>query len=402
MSNRTTNKTHYHFAFIGSAGIPNRYGGFEAFLEHCAPVLAAQGHSVTVTCDRSLYETRESDYRGVRRLFIRIRANGTASILHDLVAFFGVYRSATHIVVLGVSGGPWFPLWRLMCAVAGKRLIVNIDGVEWRRSKFTAWRRRVLQLFDAIAQTFAHAVVYDNKALFDFVIPYCRRKSVQIGYPGDHVLRLSDVPRRDGTALTVCRIEPENQLRLLIEGALRSTLKLYTIVGNWSASEYGRAIRKYYAASPRLRLLDPIYDAKALAQLREGCTFYLHGHSVGGTNPSLVEMLFYDCVILCFDCSFNRTTAAQAASYFSDANDLARLIDDQAATGGGRTELRKQYTAASIASQYKVVARVLLDEKLIAPSLSTRIKRVLQRLPAGTYHMCSWPVARRDSVDARS
>lgn len=352
MSNCTKTKEAYHFAFIGSAGIPNRYGGFEAFLEHCAPVVAGQGHTVTVTCDSSLYETRESDYRGVRRLFIGVRANGTSSIVHDLVAFFAVYRSATHIVVLGVSGGPWFPLWRLMCSVAGKRLLVNIDGVEWRRSKFNAWRRRVLKLFDALAQTFSHTVVYDNAALFDFVMPYCRYKAVQIAYPGDHVLRVSGVPQRNGTALTICRIEPENQLRLMIDGALRSSLNLYTIVGNWTASEYGRSMRECYAANPRLRLLDPIYDAQLIAELREECTYYLHGHSVGGTNPSLVEMLFYDCVILCFDCNFNRATAAQAAFYFSDACDLAQLIDEQANIASERTALRENYTAYKIATQY--------------------------------------------------
>ncbi|MDM7948219.1 DUF1972 domain-containing protein [Hydrogenophaga sp.] len=341
-----------HFAFIGSAGIPNRYGGFEAFLEHCAPVLAAQGHSVTVTCDRSLYNDREASYRGVVRLFIGIRANGIASIIHDLCAFFRVYRYTTHIVVLGVSGGPWFPLWRLMCTFSGKRLIVNIDGVEWRRSKFTTWHRCALRFFDAFAQIFSHVVVYDNVALLDFVLPYCRSKAVQIGYPGDHVLRFSDLQRDSNTALTICRIEPENQINLLIEGALLSKLNMYTVVGNWNASEYGRKLRNRYSAHPRLNLLDPIYDSKALAQLREQCGLYLHGHSVGGTNPSLVEMLFYDCVILCFDCSFNRETAGHAASYFSDANELARLIEVTDTTPDGRAELRKRYTATNIASEY--------------------------------------------------
>lgn len=352
MRNRRESSNHCHFAFIGSAGIPNRYGGFEAFLEHCAPVVAESGHVVTVTCDRSLYESTDAYYRGVKRIFIGIRANGTASVLHDLIAFFVVYSKATHIIVLGVSGGPWFPLWRFMCTLAGKRLLVNIDGLEWRRTKFTAWRRRTLQLFDALAQIFSHKVIYDNAALFDFVIPYCRRKSVHIAYPGDHVVRLKDVHRLDRTALTVCRIEPENQLQLLIDGALRSTLLLYTIVGNWSASVYGRSLFRDYGTNPRLRLIDPVYDANSLAKLREECTYYLHGHSVGGTNPSLVEMLFYDCEILCFDCPFNRATASHSAFYFSDASDLARLIDDNVRKECGRAELRHQYTAASIALQY--------------------------------------------------
>lgn len=345
-------KEAYHFGFIGSAGIPNRYGGFEAFLENCAPVLVAQGHTVSVTCDRSLYDSTEGDYRGVRRLFIGIRANGGPSVLHDLAAFFSVYRSTTHIIVLGVSGGPWFPLWRLMCDLTGKRLIVNIDGIEWRRSKFSTWKRFLLRGFDTLAQAFSHTIVYDNRALLEFVNSRYRSKSMEIAYSGDHVLHIPGLHRKPATALTICRIEPENQIEILIDGALRSTIKTYTIIGNWASSAYGRSIRTKYSTNERLILLDPIYDALTLARARGECSYYLHGHSVGGTNPSLVEMLFYDCVILCFDCSFNRATAANAVLYFSDAEDIAAILENPTVANGDRAALRERYTAISIALQY--------------------------------------------------
>jgi glycosyltransferase involved in cell wall biosynthesis len=340
-------------AFIGSAGIPNRYGGFEAFVEHCAPELALCVESVTVTCDAGLYPDRAAEHRGVRRTFIGVPANGAWSVLHDLLAFAAVFRRSTHVVVLGVSGGLWFPLFRLGCAIAGKRLLVNIDGVEWRRTKFSRSRRVFLRLLDALAQASAHGIVYDNAALRGYVLRAFRPKSVEIAYPGDHVERLGGVDKAPGTALTVCRVEPENNLELLVEGALRSGLRRYTIVGNWGASAYGRALRERWSGEGRLELLDAIYDPARLAQLREGCETYLHGHSVGGTNPSLVEMLFYDCRILCFDCAFNRETAGDAASYFTDATSLASLIDGaQRPLAPGLTALRERYTKARIARAY--------------------------------------------------
>ena len=341
-----------HVALIGSAGLPNRYGGFEAFVEHCGPEIATKVRTVTVTCDATLYEhDRSSVYRGVRRRFIALPANGGWSTLHDLLAFISVFRGATHIVVLGVSGGPWFPLFRLACALARKRLAVNIDGVEWRRAKFSRARRHLLRIFDALAQVSAHAVVYDNRALRDYVLPIARRKSREIPYSGDHVMRLMRA-RRPKTALTVCRIEPENNIAMLIEGAKRSTLAQYTIVGNWSNNEYARQIRRKGDSIPGLTLLDPIYDHQRLAELREDCAMYIHGHSVGGTNPSLVEMLFYDCQILCFDCPFNRDTAEDCALYFRDADQLAALASESEWRRIDRSSVRRKFLRSEVAERY--------------------------------------------------
>jgi len=339
-------------SFIGSAGIPNRYGGFESFLEHCAPTIAARGIPVVVTCDARLYSDQTTIFHGVHREFLTVPANGAPSVLHDALAFFRVFSRSDQIVVLGVSGGLWFPLFRLLCGITGKRLIVNVDGVEWRRTKFSMRKRKLLKLFDTLAQRFAHHVVYDNDGLHSYLTAAAMGKSTCIAYPGDHVLRLGNVIRKLRTALTVCRIEPENNLELLIDGALRSTLTEYTIVGNWNHSDYARSLRRRYASEARLRLLDPIYDPTKLAELRESCEYYLHGHSVGGTNPSLVEMLFYDCAILCFDVEFNRYSAGEGAAYFKTAADLQRTLNGHMPSTADRQSLRLRYTAEAIADMY--------------------------------------------------
>lgn len=123
-------------AFIGSAGVPNIYGGFEMFLESCTPGILKSFAKVFVTCDRSKYADRSRNWRGVTRVFVPVGANGASSVLHDLLAFFAVLWRADAIVVLGVSGGIFFPLFRLIASLMGKKLIVNVDGIEWRRAKF--------------------------------------------------------------------------------------------------------------------------------------------------------------------------------------------------------------------------------------------------------------------------
>jgi glycosyltransferase involved in cell wall biosynthesis len=339
-------------AFIGSAGVPNRYGGFEAFLEFCGPAIARRVQQVLVTCDATLYPDREPEFLGMRRVFIPVRANGAMSVLHDLLAFLAVFRQATHIVVLGVSGAPWFPLFRMLCALSGKRLLVNVDGVEWRRAKFSSHRRRLLRAFDALAQTFAHRVIYDNAGLRTFLLRHVRQHAIELAYSGDHVRHLPGVLPVPSTALTVCRIEPENSVDLLIEGVLRSRIAQYTVVGNWNHSNWGRELRERFRHESRLSLLDPIYDADELARLRGSCGVYLHGHSVGGTNPSLVEMLFYECRLLCLDVPFHHHTAGDCAAYFHDADSLASALDNPPQVSGDRRARRQAFTAERIADGY--------------------------------------------------
>jgi glycosyltransferase involved in cell wall biosynthesis len=249
-------------------------------------------------------------------------------------------------------------VFRVACAITGRKLFVNIDGVEWRRKKFGIGKRALLWVFDYLAQKFSHHIIYDNEALFDFLVPSAKLKASCIAYPGDHVERLPGIPKDSGAALTICRIEPENNLEVLIEGFLDSKLSKYTIVGNWDYSEYSRNLRRRYINEKRLLLVDPVYDSRILAQLRESCQFYLHGHSVGGTNPSLVEMIFYDCAIFCYDVNFNRNTAKDCANYFRDPHSLSELLNGGISVDSSkRLLMRELYNAKLISSQYLAIAQ---------------------------------------------
>lgn len=351
-------------AFIGAVGVPNIYGGFEMFLESCAPTLLASFKRILVTCDKSRYANRDTTWQGVERVFIPVGANGASSVLHDLLAFFAVFLRADVIVVLGVSGGLFFPLFRLLCVLFHKKLIVNVDGIEWRRAKFSRGKRAFLYISDRLAQRCSDGVVVDNEALRPFLAGSVSTSAVSIAYSGDHVKRL---PRAldNGEArpfLTICRIEPENNCHLLIAAFAQLGRGRYTFIGNWSSSQYGRDLREQFKDVPGLEMRDPEYDADILAALREECGAYLHGHSVGGTNPSLVEMLFYDCPVIAYDCAFNRSTAGDAITYFADESDLARQIADvKRVAPADRDEVRLRYTRERICGQYALLVSDLLD-----------------------------------------
>jgi len=341
------------FAFIGSNGIPNKYGGFESFLEAICPEMVKRGYEVIVTCDPSRYSEREPFFEGVHRVFVSIKANGFRSTLHDLVAFFKVFAKSDVIVVLGVSAGPFFLIFRVCCWASGKRLVVNIDGIEWRRTKFSKPIRFVLWVYDLMAQISANTIIYDNRQLLNFIKPAFRSKAMLVAYSADHVIRNPAVKLVPKTALTICRIEPENNIELLILGALASGIDTYTFIGNWNNSSFGKALKAKYADEPQLQLLDPIYDLDLLVNYREACAFYLHGHSVGGSNPSLIEMLPYGCHILCYDCGFNRETTGVDAKYFSSPEDLARLINlNLDVPHSGDRVIQERYTKKYIADRF--------------------------------------------------
>lgn len=373
-------------AFIGAVGVPNNYGGFEMFLESCAPELVKNFKKVLITCDRTRYKNRDEEWHGVRRVFIPVSANGPQSVLHDLLAFFAVFWRVQAIIVLGVSGGIFFPLFRLLCAVSGKKLIVNVDGIEWRRAKFSRTRRWFLYLSDRMAQQCAHQVVVDNEALRPFLICAVQKTAVLIAYPGDHVRRAVAQGKRGAReihCLTICRIEPENNCHVLIDAFGRAGQGRYIFIGNWDASDYGRDLKVRYAHVAGLEMRAPVYDKNILASLREHCTHYLHGHSVGGTNPSLVEMLFYDCAILAFDCAFNRCTADDAIQYFTDEDALAAQISDLASRmHRDRTAVRLQYTQENICGAY-----TKLIEETVRPQRDRERTNRIRPLPDEMLHL---------------
>ena len=251
-------------------------------------------------------------------------------------------------------------------------MIVNIDGLEWRRNKWNGLAKKFLKFSERIAVQFSHAEITDNQAIKNYTYSEYSSVSELIEYGGNHVVRNTVQPRylkkyvffHTDYAFKVARIEPENNVHIILN-AFTKTTKQLVIVGNWSNSAYGKELKEFYAPFKNLYLIDPIYDQNELDALRQGCKVYVHGHSAGGTNPSLVEAMSLGIPVLAYDVSYNRATTENQAFYFKNESDLAQQILDikieQLIANGKRMEAiaQRRYTWEIIASKYHKLIHAL-------------------------------------------
>lgn len=357
-------------AIIGTVGIPARYGGFETLAEQLVGHLADR-YELTVYCSRSAYGSRPSRIPGVRLVYLPLKANGIQSLLYDAVSIAHALGRNDVLLVLGVSGATLLPLVR---RASNARTIVNIDGLEWKREKWGSVARNVLRKLEAVAVGAADEVVADNAEISRYLESEYNRPSTLIAYGGDHARH---VPLEGATvdrlglgsgsayAFSVCRVEPENNVRLLLEAFSKPSRMPLVMVGNWKNSDYGRALLTEFAADPNLRLLPPIYDQRQLDALRSNCGLYVHGHSAGGTNPSLVEAMWLGLPVFAFDVAYNRETTSNRARYFRTAEDLEELVasvSDEARKQLGHSMkdvATARYTWKKVATEYQQ----LIDER---------------------------------------
>lgn len=341
-------------AIIGTVGVPACYGGFETLVDN---LLEGDGE-YTVYCSSKSYSSKLDVYKSARLVYLPLNANGVSSVLYDALAIIHALMSKSQVlVVLGVSGGIMLPFVRLFTR---SKLVTNIDGLEWRRGKWNGLAKVYLKWSEKLAVKYSHVVIADNQGIADYVQNEYGIKAEVIAYGGDHVLAGAPVEKPADYAFGVCRIEPENNIHMILEAFRISGLPL-KFVGNWDASEYGRSLKLEYSMVDNIELVDPIYDLNTLFKLRSVCRFYVHGHSAGGTNPSLVEAMFFSKMILAYDCVYNRYTMKNHGCYFTDVNSLVRLLeslDDTRLHRGGADLLeiaRDSYTWQSVRDKYLTV-----------------------------------------------
>ena len=351
-------------AIIGTAGVPSRYGGFETLAHHLVKNLN-DTFDLSVYCSKVIYKSEEriTYWNGARLIYLPFSANGIQSIIYDIISMIHALFFADVLVVLGVSGGIFVPVIKL---VTRKKVIVNIDGLEWRRDKWSKPVKKFLKLSERLAVKFSDADITDNAAIKRYTAIYYKTLSCQIEYGGDHCQKVklskSDYAEYDFLkhpyAFKVCRIEPENNVHIILNVFARLPSKNLVMIGNWQNSEYGIELFETFSKFDNIHLLNPIYDQQKLDKLRFNCYVYLHGHSAGGTNPSLVEAMYLNLPVIAFDVSYNRATTEDKALFFKDESSLKELLEattlEQYKTI--KKELKavadKKYTWAIIAQKY--------------------------------------------------
>lgn len=319
-------------AVIGTVGVPACYGGFESLVDNLLD-FTPQNVEYTVFCSAKKYEKRLETYKGAHLVYLEKDANGKDSILYDFESMKMALKPpvcADVLLVLGVSGCIFLPYIR---RIFKGKIITNIDGLEWRREKWSFPVKKFLKFSEKMAVKYSDVVIGDNKGITDYVKAEYKKDSVLIAYGGDQVSHVKDDSLfekypfcRAPYAVTVCRIEPENNIHLILEAFSHRTEKNLVIVGNWEKSEYGQTLKEKYSAFKNLHLLNPVYEPHEVNWLRSNAALYIHGHSAGGTNPSLVEAMNLALPILAFDCVYNRATTEEKCLYWKTASDLEKLL----------------------------------------------------------------------------
>lgn len=349
-------------AILGIVGVPGRYGGFETLAENLVRyhVSTQRTSSLTVWCSSKDNIEMPDYFEGAHLRYINLWANGVQSILYDAVALWQAIRSNhDRIILLGISGAAALPLVRLFSRA---RIITNIDGIEWKRRKWKGPARIFLRASEWAAVRFSSELIADNQAIADYISSIYGNSCHMIPYGGDHALA-SDRPESASEglprsyALALCRIEPENNIEMILE-AFTAICRPLVFVGNWANSPYGSDIKARYAGHPNLYLLDPVYDPGVLRALRARASLYVHGHSAGGTNPSLVEMMHFGIPVFAHGCSFNRFTTEDKARYFATSAELVTLlrlmhVEEARAIGADMLEVaQRRYTWDQIGKAY--------------------------------------------------
>lgn len=352
-------------AIIGTQGVPARYGGFETLVENIIGDNCSKDIQYTVFCSsKDLSKEEHPDtYKGVCLKYVGLHANGIQSIPYDMISLIRSIRGYDVVVVLGVSGCLFLPVFRLFNR---KKLVINIDGLEHRRDKWGKLARWVLLTSEKMAVKYADVIIADNKGIQNYVTETYNKKSELIAYGGDHVnynisekkqeeyLNKYSLSKKD-YSITICRIEPENNCHVTLEAFSKSSEKL-VFIGNWNHSEYGRNLKEKFKDYPNIFILDAIYDLEILYALRSNAKMYIHGHSAGGTNPSLVEAMFFGCPILCYDVVYNRETTKNKAYYWKNVLELQNLLNNQNMDGNIMQQIaHEEYTWSHIASQYEAL-----------------------------------------------
>lgn len=348
-------------AIVGIQGVPAKYGGFESLVDNLLSNNYRDETEYTVFCSSKDMPEKIKSYKGAKLKYVPFKANGAQSVIYDALCLARCIRGYDTVLILGVSGCWCLPIFRHL--FRGK-IVVNIDGLEHRREKWKPWVRRFLRYSEAKAVKYGNVIIADNKGISDYVRKKYGRSSELIAYGGDHAMRTLDENKvksilkkyglKEGEyAITVCRIEPENNSRLVLDAFSRTDYPLLYI-GNWDHSEYSRKVREDYSRFKNLLLVDGIYDLDILYALRSKASLYIHGHSAGGTNPSLVEAMTLGKTIIAYDVIYNRETTEGKALYFKNIEDLERLIKANIPENGTLMSgiASKRYRWKDIAQQY--------------------------------------------------
>jgi len=325
-------------AFTGTRGIPNRYGGFEEFAEQLSIRLAERGHDVLVYNPLS-HPNKETIFNGVRIIWMPAPLHywpHVSGLIYDYRCLKDALRQKADIILnCGYGSAIFYPFFGNQPGIA---ILTHMDGMEWQRGKWGCLARSYLKLAERMAVKRSDYMVTDHRKIQDYYITRFGKHPLYIPYGSKHtevfkLARFRDVDlfkeigiHENAYVLIISRLEPENNLDRILKGYLISGLKIPIVIVGHTQTKYSTYLSKKYASQENIKFIGPVYNEELLTLLRYHCLAYMHGHSVGGTNPSLLDAMRSGCLIISHDNDYNRDVLGDNGLYFRTCEDVGRAL----------------------------------------------------------------------------
>ena len=322
-------------AILGTRGIPNFHGGFEQFAEFFSVYLAQENHEVYVY-NSSKHPFQEKMFNGVNIIHCydpEDKIGTPGQFIYDLNCILDSRKRNFDIILqLGYTSSTiWYKLLPKKPVI-----ITNMDGLEWKRSKYSKKVQKFLKFAERLGVKSSDYLVADSigiqeylKRTYDVDSKYIAYGAKLFNNPDSKILK--DYGLKPYTYnMLIARLEPENNIETILDGVVLSKNKSpFLVVGKHDTNAFGKHLKDKFKAYANIRFVGGIYDLESLDNLRYYSNLYFHGHSVGGTNPSLLEAMSSKAFIIANDNQFNKSILKQNALYFSSALDVKEHLDNQ-------------------------------------------------------------------------
>ena len=350
---------------LGTRGIPNNYGGFEKVAEKLSAGLVAKGHAVFVY-NTSNHPFQGKNWQGVNIIHCYDPSTwmGTAGqFIYDLNCIINARSQKFDILlVLGyTSSSVWGWLYP-----RNTKVVTNMDGLEWQRAKYAKPVQAFLRFAERLAIKYSDEHIADAIAIKEYLDNKYNINATYIAYGAD---MRDDIPESANQTndqqqaahfLLMARMEPENNIETVLDGFIKSNSQnKFKVVGNTS-NKYGRYLKAKYKQQEKIEFLGPIFQKESINELTNQTVVYFHGHSVGGTNPSLLEAMASGVYIAAHDNIFNKSILEDRADYFSTPSEVQAIVDGaerrerrQWAIDQNRAAINNRFNWKCITNQYE-------------------------------------------------
>jgi glycosyltransferase involved in cell wall biosynthesis len=322
-------------AILGTRGIPNHYGGYEQAASFLAPALVKKGHQVTVYNSHN-HPYQQNEWKGVEIIHCNDPENklGTAGqFIYDLNCIRDARKKEFDVIMLMgyTSSSVWGKLYPKKPVI-----ISNMDGLEWTRSKYSKPVRKFLHYAEKLAVKHSDFYIADSPGIQSYLQQAYQIESAYIPYgavvyqmKNEEVLKEFNV-RPCKYYLLISRMEPENNVETILDGYCQSDSVLkFLVIGN-TGNKHGKYLLKKFSHNENIIFAGALFDQKKLHSLKSFCKLYFHGHSVGGTNPSLLEAMASCATIAAHNNPFNKAVLGTDSAYFATAEDVKNIINSPA------------------------------------------------------------------------